>query len=82
MHNCCLLKIYPIFEFKYTKTECNHFFHYRCLNLWIDHVRLNNLPLTCPCCRDLIPTVYFYNKIKKKYKNQCNSVCPICLEKF
>jgi hypothetical protein len=39
------------------ETPCNHFFCLKCLKDWQNKEILDNLPLTCPNCRKIIPKI-------------------------
>jgi cold shock CspA family protein len=50
-------------EDKYLRTECNHFFHEKCLNHWLN----KDMQKTCPNCRNKIDVknIYYINRKNK-----------------
>ena len=43
-----------------TYTNCNHIFHTKCINRWIESNLESGLKTNCPNCRDLITQKYEY----------------------
>jgi len=73
--NLCSICLEKIGKKHQKKTICNHYFHYKCLDLWVQN---NN---SCPLCRAFIydSTVFFFSPTNEIWAHNQNKYILVLL---